>query len=117
MLDDTTLITIDTRRPLDITRTEFRRCIHAGVMEARAAGMSAGDARRLYVVGRTAVFVGLNFEGCPLTLAGLYDDGVSGYTYTCGAFVGDYDSAVADLGAFKRTNDLYPTCLRVGDGS
>lgn len=119
---------MNTSRPIDITRTEFRTAVAAGVAAAHRVGMPPGELVKLLRVGRTATLVGINFEACPLTLAGLYEyeqdgngnggEGYLGHQPGSRAFVDAYDSALIELGVFDAPmhGSLYPTCLRVGNG-
>lgn len=96
-----------------ITRTEFRRAIHAGI---EASGMPPAHAVALYRVGREAEKVHTNFEGCPLTLAGLYSDERSdGYVDrgTGAAFVQAYDDALGALGVFRAP---WPNYIQITNG-
>lgn len=99
----------------EVRRADFQSAIEAGLT---AAGDLLTEAEReaLRKVGREASSVGINFDSCPLTQAGLFDDtntngswetadarrddyaGARGYDSKGGwVFVNAYDQAILSL--------------------
>ena len=114
------LYAINTKWPFGVGRADFQQAISAGIAAAFEKGAPISAACALRDVGRTATVVGLNYEGCPLTLAGLYEPWVtSGASIPTWAsrFVWAYDDAIGKLGAFdaQMPHGYRPTCLHIED--
>lgn len=90
---------------MPIKRADLKAAIEQGVVVAQAAGLTSAEAAALRKVGDTAKNIHHNYNGCPMTLAGLYDvetdrhltadtDG-DGDSRSGAAFIRTYDRALA----------------------
>lgn len=112
------LYAINTERPFSVSRAAFQSAVGATVVVALNEGAPISAAVALRDVGRTATVVGLNYEGCPLTLAGLYEARTTcALPAWANRFVRAYDDAICKLGAFdaQMPHGYRPTCLRIQD--
>jgi hypothetical protein len=116
---------IDTARPFEVSREDFASAVAAGIAAALDKGAPLSAAQRLRDVAREDTLVGLNYEGCPLTLAGLYQQweksrkDSKGMPEWAREFVRTYDDAICALGAFSVPSSAFDrrgaTCLIIQD--